>query len=138
MDMSMEKEKAYDVFPEGLIEVEILNATVKKSRAGNDMLVTTILCPSTGAVNDFMFTMIKEKRWVLKSLLEATEKYYKDTAGYYVFDTDELVGKKVLAQVVNLEEEYTDREMKQQKKIRSQIRRFLPIKKQEDDVKIPF
>jgi hypothetical protein len=127
MDMSMEKEKSYDVFPEGLQKVEILTATVKKSKSGNDMLVATILCVSTGAINEFMFTMIKEKRWVLKSLLEATDQYYKNTDGYYVFDTDNLVGKIVIAQVINVEEEYTDRQMQQQKRMKSQIRRFMPI-----------
>jgi hypothetical protein len=145
MDMSMEKERSHDLFPEGVVEVEILSCTVKKSKAGNDMLVATIVCPSTGAVNDFMFTMIKEKRWVLKSLLEATRMYKKDNAGYYIFDTDKLEGQHVLAQVINVEEEYTDRQMQQQKRMRSQIRKFIPRDrdkvtpiKEEDDVQIPF
>lgn len=142
MDMSMEREKSFDVFPKGLNEVEILTASVKKSKAGNDMLVATILCVRTGAINEFMFTMIKEKRWVLKSLLEATEQYYKDTSGNYVFDTDNLVGKRAIALVINVEEEHTDRNMQKQQQIRSQIRRFRRVEEAktqpEEDVKIPF
>jgi hypothetical protein len=152
MDMSKEKEKTYDVFPEGLQRVEILNATVRKSKAGNDMLVATLLCLSTGAINEFMLTMIKEKRWLLKSLLEATGQYYKNADGDYVFDTAHLVGEKVFAQVINVEEEYIDKQMQPQKKIRSQIRKFtkfdeLPTVAQDikeeltnlaEEVKIPF
>jgi hypothetical protein len=87
----------------------------------------------TGAINTFMFTMIKEKRWVLKSLLEATGTYKKDENGNYVFDTDELVGKRAIGMVQNVEEEYTDREMKQQSRKRSQIRRFMGISSEEKE-----
>jgi hypothetical protein len=79
---------------------------------------------------------------VLKSLLEATEQYYKDTSGNYVFDTDNLVGKRAIALVINVEEEHTDRNMQKQQQIRSQIRRFRRVEEAktqpEEDVKIPF
>ncbi|MDR1104177.1 MAG: hypothetical protein LBK92_02320 [Endomicrobium sp.] len=150
MDMSMEREKANDLFPEGMQRVEILSAGVKKSKAGNDMLVAILLCVNSGEIGEFMFTMIKEKRWVLKSLLEATGIYQKDENGNYVFDTDNLKGKRAIAHVHNVEEEYIDRDLKQQKKKRSQIRRFLSIvsgsngvgqeaaKEETADVEIPF
>jgi hypothetical protein len=93
--------------------------------------------------------MIKEKRWVLKSLLEATGIYQKDENGNYVFDTDDLKGKRAIAHVRHVEEEYIARDLKQQKRKRSQIKRFMPIvsgnavgqeaaKEETDDVEIPF
>jgi hypothetical protein len=150
MDMSLEREKANDLFPEGFQKVEVLSADVRKSKAGNDMLVTILLCINSGEIAEFMFTMIKEKRWVLKSLLEATGIYKKDENGNYVFDTDDLKGKRAIAHIHNVEEEYIDRDLKQQKRKRSQIRRFISIvsgtnavgkeaaKEETDDVEIPF
>jgi hypothetical protein len=145
MDMSSETEKANDLFPEGLQEVEIISTQATKSKTGNDMLTATMVCLSTGEMCTFFFTMIEGKRWLLKNLLEVTGMYEKDKFGHYKFDTDKLLGKKVIAVIQNVEEEYTDRDSNKQNRKRSKIRRFLDAtnprkdeKKEEKDVEIPF
>ncbi|MDR1104266.1 MAG: hypothetical protein LBK92_02780 [Endomicrobium sp.] len=145
MDMSLETEKANDVFPEGLQEVEIISTQVSKSKTGNDMLTATMACLSTGEMCTFYFTMMEGKRWLLKNLLEVTGMYEKDKFGHYKFDTDKLLGKKVMVLIQNVEEEYTDKDLNKQNKKRSKIRRFLDTtnpcknqKKEEKDVEIPF
>jgi hypothetical protein len=104
-DMSQEKGYLNDLLPEGLQLVRILEAKPEKSAKGNDFIITTIMSVKTGAQARFWLALAQGKRWLLKSLLEATGLYKKDDHGNYDVDTDNLIGAEVGAFIIS--ENYT-------------------------------
>ena len=62
----------------------------------------------TGAIDTFYFVAEEGKRWLLKSLLEATGQYKKNLDNQYTFDTDKVIGCNVLAEIYHEEQPWTD------------------------------
>lgn len=107
MDMANEK-KPKDLFKEGETVVTIVSMEHMISKGGNSMFKCEIKQDVTGATDYFYFIAEEKKRWLLKSLLDATGQYKKDSNNKYTFDTENVVGCKVLAEVYHEEQPWTD------------------------------
>ena len=60
----------------------------------------------TGATDTFYFVAEEGKRWLLKSLLDATGQYKKNNENQYEFDTEKVVGSLVMADIYHEEQPY--------------------------------
>ena len=106
MDMSKER-KPKELFQEGESVVKVLSMDYQTSKNGNGMFKCEIKQENTGAVDTFYFVAEEGKRWLLKSLLEATGQYKKNLDNQYTFDTDKVIGCNVLAEIYHEEQPYT-------------------------------
>ena len=144
--MDMSKEKAMtELFNDGEQKLKILSMEEGTSKAGNSQFLTEIMCLSNGATGIFYLVAVEGKRWLLKSLLEATGAYEKDGDNNYTFDTDDIIGKVVGGQVVNVDEEYYDNYGEKKIIKKSKIKKFFAIEEQTtesssvaNDDEIPF
>ena len=125
MDMSQEKEIWRDLFPAGKRRLLVVSMNFQTSKGGNEMFETILEDTETGGRDRFFLLVIEGKRWLLKSLLEATGTYKKDEHNNYDFDTDDIVGKIVWAEIVHQNEEYIDKNGKDVKTVRNNLKRFI-------------
>jgi hypothetical protein len=148
----MSNEKPYrELFPEGSQELRIESMELKVSNKGNEMFEISFTCLKTGAMDIFYFLTAAGKRWMLKLLLEAAGEYKKDNNNNYSFDSDNLLGRIVEAEIIHEEESYIDADGTTKKKTKNKIVKFYKTennfngnsdgKKMDenlDDEKIPF
>lgn len=105
MDMSKER-KPRELFQEGESVVKILSMEYQTSKNGNPMFKCEIKQEVTGATDTFYFVAEEGKRWLLKSLLDATGQYKKDKNNNYEFNTENIIGSLVLADIYHEEQPY--------------------------------
>ena len=105
MDMSKER-KPRELFKEGESVVKILSMEYQTSKNGNPMFKCEIKQEVTGATDTFYFVAEEGKRWLLKSLLDATGQYKKNNENQYEFDTEKVVGSLVMADIYHEEQPY--------------------------------
>lgn len=105
MDMSKER-KPRELFKEGESVVKILSMEYQTSKNGNPMFKCEIKQEITSAVDIFYFVAEEGKRWLLKSLLDATGQYKKNAENKYEFDTEKVIGSLVLADIYHEEQPY--------------------------------
>lgn len=107
MDMSNER-RPKELFKPGDTVVKILSMEYQTSKSGNRMFKCEIQQAVTGATDTFFLVAEEKKRWLLKSLLDATGQYKKDANNNYVFDPDKIVGMDVVAEIYHEEQPWTD------------------------------
>ena len=107
MDMSNER-RPKELFKPGDSVVKILSMEFQTSKSGNKMFKCEIQQAVTGATDTFFLVAEEKKRWLLKSLLDATGQYKKDENNMYVFDPDKIIGMDVVAEIYHEEQPWTD------------------------------
>ncbi len=127
-DMSKESERLDMELKDGVYKFEIVSIEEKVSSQQNDMLVMQVALDSDPSQGSTVYMVTQEgKRWFLKQLLEACG-ITQNQEGNYDFDTDELIGKLVEAKVVNVNDEWVDRNGATQSKMKSKIVKFINAK----------
>ena len=107
MDMSNER-KPKELFKPGETVVKILSMELQTSKSGNKMFKCEIQQVMTGATDTFFLVAEEKKRWLLKSLLDATGQFTKSKNNNYVFDIDKIVGMQVIAEIYHEEQPWID------------------------------
>ena len=105
MDMSKER-KPRELFKEGESVVKVLSMEYQTSKNGNPMFKCEIKQEVTGATDTFYFVAEEGKRWLLKSLLDATGQYKIDKDNNYEFNTENIIGSLVFADIYHEEQPY--------------------------------
>lgn len=124
MDMGQEKEPVRnDKFEDGRHEFIVLGMEARVSKSGNDMFVTTLKKDSKKI--DVYLVATPGKRWMLKSLLDCVG-IKKNEQGKYLWDVTDVINKRVIGIIENIEEEFINRNGENQKTTKSKIVGFEP------------
>lgn len=110
MDMSGESERhEFDNLPDGWRTFEISDCKEGTSKAGNEQFIFVFTDKETGQQGDVYAIATQGKRWFLKQVLTACGvKAGQD--GVYDWDIEDVLGKEVSGKVVNVDDEWIDRE----------------------------
>ena len=116
-------------------DVRLVNE--QKSGSGNPYFLWNLIEEKSNDTIEVITTLIKGKRWLLKQLLFACgiEAKTNDPDEKYSFNSDKVLGKKVLGTIKNKENKYTAKSGNEVTGMKSEIVRF---KKVDDEEKIPF
>lgn len=132
-DMSEEK-KPSKLLPAGDRRVRIAAMVQKVSKAGNNMFVATLFDEETKNEMDVFLVAEKGKRWFLKMLLSAVG-IEPDDKGVFEWDTDDVVGKEVIAKVEHYTEPWINREGNEVHVNKAKVTEFLEATINPDGVK---
>lgn len=122
-DMSEEK-KPSKLLPAGDRRVRIAAMVQRVSKAGNNMFVATLFDEETKNEMDVFLVAEKGKRWFLKMLLSAVG-IEADENGVFEWDTDDVVGKEVIAKVEHYTEPWINREGNEVQVNKAKVTEFL-------------
>jgi len=118
-------------------EVRLVSA--EESKSGNPYFFWKLKTES-GSI-DVRTTLIKGKRWLLKQILLACgiQADEKDPEEKYVFDEKDVMGKKIIINVVNRESSFTGRDGKTVTNTKSEVNRIklYVVEAKENHDKIP-
>jgi hypothetical protein len=104
-DLSNEMSLEDELFPEGLRKVKILLCEERVSKkTNNPYLYMKLEDIDTQTQSSFMLTLIKGKRWLFKTLLEAVESVIDKGEGNYQVDLENLIGECVVARIKHEED----------------------------------
>jgi hypothetical protein len=124
-----------ELFETGKQKVEVIAMDLEVSKNGNEMFKTQLRCLSNDAVDTFYFVAVEGKRWMLKGLLEAANAYEKDANNQYSFDTDDVIGKVVEAEIYLEDDEWFNQNGDKVKTKKNRIRRFVQTEKENPNKK---
>ncbi|MDR3243255.1 MAG: hypothetical protein LBT79_00740 [Elusimicrobiota bacterium] len=122
-DMSKEK-PSNEVFKEGKQLAIVDSMTLEKSKKGNRMFVISLTTIEDSKTSKFYLVLEEGKRWLLRTLLEATGTYQKDANNNYSFDPDQIVGKTVGIDIKNGFEDYINKKNEKKQIEKSQLKAF--------------
>lgn len=122
MDMKGEKRPIRnDVFTEGMgIRLKIIHCEEGISKKGNEQFIFEFQEMSTGKVKTVFAISLPGKRWKLKSILNACDVSAAQD-GVYKWEIKDVLGKIILADVQNNEEEYTNRHNEIKMKLNTEL-----------------
>jgi hypothetical protein len=134
-DMKDEK-KPSKLLPAGDRVVRIAAMVEKISKAGNKMFVATLFDEQTKNEMDVFLVAEKGKRWFLKMLLSAVGIEPNDD-GVFEWDTDDVVGKSVVARVEHFTEPWVNREGNEVQINKAKVTEFIEHTGNPDNAKTP-
>ena len=125
-DMTKETDPSVQM-PVGWHEYVVAGCREATSKAGNDMFIITLVLHKDSSISGDVYAIAEQgKRWFLKQLLTACQVAAgKD--GVYEWDTDDVIGKHVLAQGISRDEKWIDREGNERVTARTKIAGFKAI-----------
>lgn len=109
-DMSEEKEpRIKKLIPEGWLKGKVTAMEEAKSKAGNDMIITTLTFPEENYSEDIYLIVEKGKRWMLKKLLKACGCQAAND-GVYKWDFSDVLDKDILIYNQHEDNKYINRD----------------------------
>ena len=122
METDMSKEKGRNEFelPEGWREFVISDCKEDMSKAGNVMFVFTLIDKETEQSGDIYAIATPQKRWFLKTLLDACNiPASKD--GIYKWEIVDTLNKPIMGKIVNAPETFINRNGEEITKTKSRV-----------------
>ena len=96
------------LLPEGMRTSEVIGVIYETAKSGNPMFVFDIKDDDTGHVDKFYCVDVEGKRGNLKMILDAC-MVMADADGNYEWDNPDVIGKKIVCEIVHEPNEYINR-----------------------------
>lgn len=135
MDMSGEKKSIRnDVLAEGCGKsLRIISCEESISKNGNEQFVFEFQEVSTGKVKTIYAISTQGKRWKLKSILTACG-VSAGQDGVYQWEVNDVLSKIILADVVNNEEDFTNRKGEIKVILKTELYNFRKLEEKTEDI----